>query len=90
MVLGYRYKNGISVQQNCQKAQDHYSLVARVVIEDLTYSGGVKKNMLPISMLNQVLPSYLEKYKINKYNEFPTYEAFQQIGKFRKLNLKTR
>ena len=40
MVLGYRYKNGITVQQNCQKAQDHYSLVAKVVMDDLTYSSG--------------------------------------------------
>ena len=40
MALGYRYAKGLTVPYNCEKALEHYSLVARVVMDDLSYSGG--------------------------------------------------
>ena len=52
MALGYRYSRGITVARSCPKAREHYQLVARVVIEDLTYAGGNAKQMLPINQLS--------------------------------------
>lgn len=52
MALGYRYSRGITVAKSCPKAREHYQLVARVVIEDLTYAGGNAKQMLPINQLS--------------------------------------
>ena len=46
MALGFRYSRGITVAQSCQKALMHYSLVADVVMDDLTYGGGGAKGKL--------------------------------------------
>ena len=52
MALGYRYAKGLTVPYNCEKALDHYSLVARVVMDDLSYSGGGLKQRVKTNSFN--------------------------------------